>query len=73
MAAIFYGIDLLCPTTIQGDDGWRPLTDSLHKERKKFRTLEDLFAALDQLKISQPNIQTRIIEISDPFEPRYTL
>lgn len=61
---IKYGLDIKAPTTIQGDDGWRPIMVN-EIARKKFATIEDLFRFEDEMKRSNATLITRVVEVQD--------
>lgn len=66
-----YGIDILAPTTIKGDDGWRPVMEN-ELARKTFGSIEDLFAFLDQMQATNRTLQTRVVEVYD-MDPTYSV
>lgn len=68
---IKFGLDLKAPTTIKGDDGWRPvMVNSL--ARRLFSSAEDLFAFKDLLESTNRNLVTRVVEVQDD-DPTYSL
>lgn len=58
-----WGLDILTPTTVTGDDGWKPIMENSMR-RKLFETSFDCVTFEAQLR--RQGHQTRIVEVSEP-------
>lgn len=59
-----YGLDFKAPTTIKGDDGWRPVMVN-KLVRRLFDTATDVARYEQQLKATNGQLETRFVEVYD--------
>jgi hypothetical protein len=64
-----YGLDLKAPTTIPGDDGWRPVMAG-HDTRRLFDLATEALLFMDAVQRSQPQLRMRVVSIDDSFTSR---
>lgn len=68
---IKYGLDIKAPTTIKGDDGWRPVMKN-QLAREGFSRVEDLFAFKDALERTNAQLVIRVVQFEDD-DPTYSV
>lgn len=58
---IFYEVDIKTPTTVKGDDGWRPVMDG--EMRRRFSSDTQLAVFLHNLDRSNSALKYRVREV----------
>lgn len=59
-----FGVDILTPTTVPGDDGWKPVLDEGGESRLLMTDFE-VIRFIDCLARTNSSLKTRVVQVTE--------